>query len=52
MVEIAVGWGSEFEGSEADVVQGLVVDAERFVRVLDLAPMLYNFFTSVIYECS
>jgi len=35
MVEIAVGWGSEFEGSEADVVQGLVVDAERLVGVLN-----------------
>jgi hypothetical protein len=35
MVEIAIGWGSEFEGSEADVVQGLVVDAERLVGVLN-----------------
>ena len=34
MVEITVGRCCEFEGSEADVVQGLVVDAERLVRVL------------------
>ena len=34
MVEITVGRCCKFEGSEADVVQGLVVDAERLVRVL------------------
>ena len=35
MVEVAVGGGGQLQGSEADVVQSLVVDAERLVRVLD-----------------
>ena len=34
MVEISVGRSCEFERPEADVVEGLVVDAERLVRVL------------------
>jgi len=33
MVEITIGGGSELERSEADVVQGLVVDAEGLVGV-------------------
>ena len=28
MVQIAVGWGGEFESAEADVVECFVVDAE------------------------
>ena len=35
MVEVAVGGRRQLERAEADVVQGLVVDAERLVRVLD-----------------
>ena len=35
MVEVSVGGGGQLQGPEADVVQGLVVDAERLVRVLD-----------------
>ena len=35
MVEISIGGGSELERAEADVVQGLVVDAEGLVGVLD-----------------
>ena len=35
MVKITVGGGGELEGTEADVVEGLVVDAEGLVRVLD-----------------
>ena len=35
MVEIAVGGGGEFEGSEANVVESLVVDAVGLVGVLD-----------------
>ena len=35
MIEISVGGGSELQGPEADVVQGLVVDAEGLVGVLD-----------------
>ena len=34
MVEVAVSGGCEFEGAEADVVKGLVVNAEGLVRVL------------------
>merc|ERR1711998_56556 len=35
MVEVAVGRGGELEGTEADVVQGLVVKAHALVGVLD-----------------
>merc|ERR1712216_719456 len=35
VVEIAVGWGGELEGTEADVVQGLVVKAHALVGVLN-----------------
>ena len=35
MIEISVGGGSELQGPEADVVQGLVVDAEGLVGGLD-----------------
>ena len=34
MVEISVCGGGEFEGSEADIVQGFVVDGEGFICVL------------------
>jgi len=35
MIEITVGGGGEFEGSEADIVEGFVVDDHAFVGVLD-----------------
>mmetsp|Transcript_76585 Transcript_76585/g.206366 ORF Transcript_76585/g.206366 Transcript_76585/m.206366 type:complete len:211 (+) Transcript_76585:793-1425(+) len=35
MVEIAEGRGGQLEGTEADVVQGLVVNAEALIGVLD-----------------
>ena len=35
MIEIAVSGSCEFEGSEADVVKGLVVNAVCLVGVLD-----------------
>lgn len=35
VVEVTVSWGSKLEGSETDVVESLVVDAEGLVRVLD-----------------
>jgi hypothetical protein len=35
MVEISVGWGGELEGSEADIVEGLVINAHDIVGVLD-----------------
>jgi len=37
MVKITIGWGGELEGAEADVVQGLVVDHEADVGVLEQA---------------
>jgi hypothetical protein len=35
VVQVAVGRGRELEGAEANVVEGLVVDTERLVRVFD-----------------
>merc|ERR1711881_75231 len=35
MVEITVGRGGELEGSEADIVEGLVVNAHNLIGVLD-----------------
>ena len=35
MVQVSVGGGGELEGAEADVVQGLVINAEGLVGVLD-----------------
>ncbi|EPY39693.1 hypothetical protein AGDE_04235 [Angomonas deanei] len=35
MVEVAEGGSGELEGSETDIVQSLIVDAHRFIGVLD-----------------
>lgn len=35
MVEVSVGWVIQFEGPEADVVEGFIVDAESLIRVLN-----------------
>merc|ERR1719445_1274986 len=35
MVEISIGGGGQFEGSEADVVEGFVIDGECFICVLN-----------------
>jgi len=35
MVQITIGWGGELEGSEADIVEGLVIDAHNLIGVLD-----------------
>ena len=35
MVKITVGWGGELEGSEADIVKGLVINAHNLIGVLD-----------------
>ena len=35
MVEVAIGWGGEFQGPEANVVKRFVVDAVRFVGIFD-----------------
>jgi hypothetical protein len=35
MVQVAIGWGGQLEGTEADVVKSLVVHAHTLVGVLD-----------------
>ena len=35
MVEISVGGGGELEGSEADIIEGLVIDAHDLISVLN-----------------
>ena len=35
MIEVTIGGSFELQGSEADVVQGLIVNAEGLVGVLD-----------------
>jgi len=35
MVEITVGWGGELEGSEADIVEGFVIDNLDLISILD-----------------
>ena len=35
MVEVTIGWGGEFEGSETNVIKSLVIDDHDFVGVLD-----------------
>jgi hypothetical protein len=35
MVQVAISGGRELECPEADVVKGLVINAESFVRILD-----------------
>merc|ERR1719326_1319453 len=35
MVKITIGWGGQLEGSEADIVEGLVVNAHDIIGVLD-----------------
>ena len=35
VIKVTVGWSRQLEGTEADVVQRLVVDAVRLVRVLN-----------------
>jgi len=35
MVQITVGWGSELKGSEADIVEGFVIDDLDDIGVLD-----------------
>ena len=33
MVQIAIGWGCEFQGTETDVIKGLIIDAESLISV-------------------
>merc|ERR1711970_1136483 len=35
MVQITIGWGGQFKGTEADVVEGFVIDAVGLVGVLN-----------------
>ena len=35
MVQVTVGWGGEFQGSEANVIQSLVIDTVGLVSVLN-----------------
>jgi hypothetical protein len=35
VVQITVGWGGELQGTEADIIQSLVIDTESLIRVLD-----------------
>merc|ERR1719440_116732 len=35
MVKITVGWGGELEGSEADIIKSLVINAHNLIGVLD-----------------
>ena len=35
MIEISIGGCSQFQGSEANVIQGLIIDAECFICVLN-----------------
>ena len=35
MVQVTIGWGGQLQGSEANVVQGLVINAVGFIRVLN-----------------
>jgi hypothetical protein len=35
MVKISIGWGGQFQGSEADIVQGFVIDTHALIGILD-----------------
>ena len=35
MVKITIGWGGELEGSEADIIKSLVINAHNLIGVLD-----------------
>ena len=35
MVEVTIGWGGQLQGAEADVIEGLIVDAESLISVLN-----------------
>jgi len=35
MVKITIGWGGKLEGSEADIIQGLVINAHNLIGILD-----------------
>ena len=35
MVQITVGWGGEFKGSETDIIKGFVIDNLDFISIFD-----------------
>jgi hypothetical protein len=35
VVEVTVCWRREFEGTEADIVKSLIINAESLIRVLN-----------------
>jgi len=35
MVQISIGWGGEFQGSEANIIKSFVVNAHNFIGVFD-----------------
>lgn len=35
MIEITVGWGGEFQSSEADIIKGLVIDDLDLISILN-----------------
>ena len=35
MVQVTIGWGGEFQGSEADVVESLVINTVGLIGVLN-----------------
>jgi hypothetical protein len=35
VVKITIGWGGELEGTEADIVEGLVVNTHNLIGVFD-----------------
>jgi len=35
VVKVSVGWGGQLKGSEADIVEGLVIDDHTHISILD-----------------
>jgi len=35
MVKITIGWGGKLEGSEADIIEGFVINAHNLIGILD-----------------
>ena len=57
MVQVAIGWRGQLEGAEADVIEGLIVNAEGLIRVFHKLATQYElvlrfeFFYLVHREC-
>jgi len=35
MVQITIGWGGEFKGSETDIIKGFIIDNLNFISIFD-----------------